>query len=142
MAKRATKKTATKKTATKARTKAERQLERQEEPQTEPQAMAEHTGTILVVTQYKDAGGTWSVDEESTREIPIKVFATKPAVVRVANGMTLNLGGHQFARVDVGLEMPCYAEEIQPAFAVARELVRTEIHGMVRKIKEGGRRAE
>lgn len=73
---------------------------------------------ILVVT----ASGV-GVDEEKRKAIEVRQFSTDPAFVRVAAGVTKNLGNYESLRVDVSLTVPCYVEEIEKVQKRAAELV-------------------
>ena len=52
--------------------------------------------------------------EESGDEevIMVRKFETEPALVTVAVGVTKNQGNYEFLRLDVGVTIPCYTEEI------------------------------
>lgn len=72
-----------------------------------PLDLSEEQGTVLV---RRVAYGAESERRDTLR---VPVFATDPARVRVAGGLTLNLGDYNSARVDVMVELPCYPEETE-----------------------------
>jgi len=69
------------------------------------------SGTYFVSRQYKLAK---DVIDESEEEIatPVHVFVTTPAKVIVKLGGTINLQNYESLRIDFGIEMPCYKEDI------------------------------
>lgn len=50
-----------------------------------------------------------SFDEET---ITVRKFQTEPAYVSVRAGLTLNRGNYESLRLDIGVKIPCYVEEI------------------------------
>lgn len=62
---------------------------------------------------------------ERQESIEVAAFLTDPARVRVSGGVTRNLGDYNSARVEVTVELPCYATEmeIRAAYSYASELV-------------------
>lgn len=91
-------------------------------------------GKLLVSAMYeqKDQDGTArKTRPDHTEEHMIEVApfadAVVPARVRCALGLTINLGNFESARVDASIELPCYAEEQQQAFARAWALVEAEL---------------
>ena len=52
--------------------------------------------------------------------IAVRGFAVEPAKIKVTLGATLNMGNYESARVDVGIEMPCYREEIEDSYVEIR----------------------
>ena len=60
---------------------------------------------------------------------------TTPAEVEAKMGLTINLGNYESLRVDVGVKMPCYKEEIEKAKVLAFQLVEKELCAKVREVK-------
>jgi len=83
----------------------------------------------------KTVGGVPSSEETL---IEVKKFITEPAKVTAGYGMTLNLGNYESARVDVGVTLPCYVEEIDEAYKEAVRLADEWIDAQVSKIKGTG----
>ena len=50
-------------------------------------------------------------------------------------GLTINLGNYESLRIDVGVKMPCYKEEIEKAKVLAFQLVEKELFAKVREVK-------
>ena len=77
---------------------------------------------LFVTKQYKLGG---KLGEPSTKEevLAIQRFVTEPAKVSFALGLTLNIGNYESARIDVGVALPCYREELHDAYTFARTLV-------------------
>ena len=92
-----------------------------EEKKTEKKEMMTVTRTIPVV-----AGG--SGEEEVIEEhIEIRPFVSEAARVRIAKGLTLNLGDYRSARVDVDLSLPCYPEEFGDMIETVNNLVESRL---------------
>lgn len=68
--------------------------------------------------------------------LEIKKFETTPAVVRRGYGLTMNLGNYESARIDVGIEVPCYIADIEKADEFARRFVDKRIKEEVRSVRE------
>lgn len=82
-----------------------------------------HQGTIEVErTNY-------GIEHHETERVTIPLFATHPARVAVAGGVTRQLGGMEFARIDVRVELPCLPEisEIERVTAICEGIVRRKI---------------
>ncbi len=60
-------------------------------------------------------------ESEERQVIEVHRFATEPAYARVAKGITANMGNYESLRIDVGVTLPCYAEEIEEALDVAAD---------------------
>lgn len=62
---------------------------------------------------------------ESMEKVRVPVFSSAPARVKVAGGVTQNMGDYNSARVDVMVELPCLPEasEIERAYGVASGMV-------------------
>jgi len=67
-------------------------------------------------------------------------FDTTPAIVRRGYGLTLNLGKFESARIDVGIEVPCYAEDAETADEFAVRWVESRIQQEVDAIRGGGKK--
>lgn len=110
----------------------------------EPAAAAlppvEMTGAAPVTTPpaqgFKAEAGTcfvrrvaYGTSHEELDEIQVPIFATAPARVRVGGGATLNVGGMEYVRVDVQVELPCYPEasEIERAYGYALGFVEARL---------------
>lgn len=64
---------------------------------------------------------------EKNETIAVRNFFVPPAEVRYSNGATVNLGNFEGVRVDVGLRVPCYLEEVDDAFVWSREWVESKL---------------
>lgn len=75
-----------------------------------------------MITVSRTAYGRTAERQES---IQVEAFLTDPARVRVSGGVTRNLGDYNSARVEVMVELPCYATEVEirAAYSYASELV-------------------
>ncbi len=98
--------------------------------------MEKMNGQIWVSSQFFKSGKP--VGDEVTKEdmILVDTFETTPAEVEAKMGLTINLGNYESLRVDVGVKMPCYKEEIEKAHVLAFQLVEKELFAKVREVKE------
>jgi len=86
-------------------------------------------GRIWVERRYN---GT---QERQDTKIPIQPFVVEPAYVNYSAGVTLNMGNYQSARIDVGISLPTYIEEIPDAYKQAIGIVDKVIEEEVNKLK-------
>lgn len=86
---------------------------------------------LRVTKQYP--GG----EEDHEKTLTVKTFVAPPATVSVSYGRTINLGDFEFARIDMKLTLPCYTEEITPAFAYAENVVKELLAAEVGAITNG-----
>ena len=93
--------------------------------------------TIQVLTQFFKKSRKITKQEASQNTIEIHRFVTEPAYVRVGSGMTINLGGFQFARVDVSVNLPCYKEELDKGYEFALNMVSEKLSEKVDEIIQG-----
>lgn len=57
------------------------------------------------------------------KNVEIRVFETQPASVSAKAGRTINLGNYESVRIEVGVSIPCYAEEVEVGLEAASSLV-------------------
>lgn len=98
--------------------------------QTKPFTQSTEAGKRWVLAHYKKHGRNKEVNLE------IKTFLSTPARVKVAYGVTLNMGDYEYARIDVGVELPCYPAEVDEAFKEANEVAGEELHKSIKIFKE------
>lgn len=90
----------------------------------------------------KTHGKKWSsahysgMDTQSETQIEVRTFDSPHATVRVAYGLTLNLGNYESARVDAGVELPCYPEEVTECFEHAWKIAQGEIQDQIETLRE------
>jgi len=65
----------------------------------------------------------------------VHAFETEPARVSVDYSLTMNLGNYESARIGVSVQVPCYKEEMDDAFAFASAWVEQRIQEERDKIK-------
>jgi len=75
-------------------------------------------------------------DDYDENQLAVDVFETAPANVSCSMGMTINLGNYESLRVEVGVVLPCYKEEVEDAQQRCFELVEHELYKKVREAKE------
>lgn len=79
------------------------------------------------------------VNKESREEtVNTRRFDGQPAVVSLTFGATIETGEYQFARVDVGVYVPCAPDkaEIEKTYEEARAFVSEKIKSEISSIKE------
>lgn len=74
-------------------------------------------------------------DDIKDRIIKIGVFKTEPAKVTVQKGLTINLGNYESARFTVGVELPCYVEEVKGLLVELNDLVEARVKQEVTDIR-------
>jgi len=78
-------------------------------------------GLVVVSRTIKDKNGEHTDEKEDY--IEVGTFVTEPAIVTIKKGLTINLGDYESARIDVGVSLPCYKEEIPAALETATRVV-------------------
>lgn len=110
-----------------------------EKPLGSPLAHGE-PGRMFVKTVYQKKSGGQVVFEkilaDENEAINIRRFETDAAKVFVSMGLTINLGDFSSARIDVGLSVPCYAEERDAAYVETTEWVQSRVVAEQKKILE------
>jgi hypothetical protein len=79
--------------------------------------------------------GKTSAAEESTETLEVRLFQTAAATVDVGYGLTLNIGNYESARVDVRVSVPCYREEMDDAYAYAKEWAEKRVQKEVADVR-------
>lgn len=93
-------------------------------------------GKKWVSSQFSVGGKPVGKEETSENMILVDVFDTEPATVQAKMGMTINLGNFESLRVDVGVSLPCYKEEVSDAHAAAFRIVQQELFSRVNEAKK------
>ena len=68
----------------------------------------------------------------NTKKFPVD---EPPTVVEVSMGLTINLGNYESARLDVGIRIPCPAEESEAIFDKAKDWCEERVQTEVRAIR-------
>lgn len=99
------------------------------------QAKQKTNGQIWVSSQFVKAGKP--TGEPVTKEdmILVDTFETEPAVVEAKVGLTLNLGNYESLRIDAGVTLPCYKEEVEKAHDLAFQLAEQRVFAKVKEIQ-------
>ncbi len=65
--------------------------------------------------------------EHEPERLNVHRFITTPAHARAGLSMTINLGNYESVKIDVGVTIPCYQEEIEDgikaAFGIAERII-------------------
>lgn len=91
-------------------------------------------GNMTVTRQYGYLGKE-EHEEVENKELDIHRFQTEPASVFVKFGRTINVGNFESVRLDVGVNLPCYKEEIEGAYDKAVKFVVGKIQEEVEEIE-------
>jgi len=76
---------------------------------------------IRVDNRFVRGEGTEVCITAQEEVVEVRKFETTPAVVRRGYGLTLNQGNYESARIDVGIEIPCYLADLEKADEFAAE---------------------
>ena len=71
---------------------------------------------------YKTGGKVFDDFEENPIDVGTFQEGVPLAVAKVSLGSTMNMGDYNSARCDVGVELPCYLEELPEALRAAYRL--------------------
>ena len=95
-----------------------------------------HSPTVAFVQrQYFEGKEPLTALDVKNETLQVHRFLTEPAKVSVSMGLTLNLGNFQTARLDISLLVPCYREEVEGAYAYAREWVETRVNAEAEAVR-------
>lgn len=97
--------------------------------------MEKLNGKLYVSSQFLKAGKEVGEEEHKENLIIVDAFETTPASVNAKLGMTINLGNYESLRVDVGVVLPCYKEEIEHAQNLAFQIIERELFSRVKEVK-------
>lgn len=77
-------------------------------------------------------------DDMEEQVILVRKFETEPAAVTVAVGVTKSMGAgtYEFLRLDVGVTIPCYTEEITEVEKQATEWVDNKLDKKLEELKD------
>lgn len=86
----------------------------------------------FVTRRYLEGG---KITKESDEPVMMKVrrFETEPAKVNVSLRGVKNLGNYETFHCEVGIQLPCYAEEADAAYDYAAKWARER---MIRELEE------
>ena len=74
--------------------------------------------------------------------IDIRRFVTAPAKINVRAGMTLGLPNFSSFRIDVGVEVPCYLEEVDSSYDTVKNWAKSRVEHEVVKFQKDLREME
>ena len=101
--------------------------------------MAEDTtfveaSVVTVSTSFKKDGVDSDTKDEN-ETIEVRKFVTEPAKVTVNYGITMNMGNYESARIDVGVTIPCYKEELDDAHAFAIDWAESRLNKEIEALR-------
>lgn len=70
---------------------------------------------VVVNSRYVRKGEADEVLKDTSEVVSVHEFTTRPAVIKRSYGMTVSIGNYESARFDVGIEVPCYLEDVENA---------------------------
>lgn len=96
----------------------------------------ESAGQLSVTRMYKNnKTGEEHEDPPVNEVIQVRNFETQPAIVGVGFGLTINMGNFESCRLDVTVQMPCYAEEVSDCYEASRKWVEDRVKVELADIK-------
>ena len=78
-------------------------------------------------------------DSSEEETILVRKFDTEPAYVSVKLGVTKNMGNYEFLRIDVGVSMPCYSEEVTEVEGQVAEWVDSRLDAKLLELSNTGK---
>jgi len=91
---------------------------------------------VMTVTRHFENKLNRTEEKDEKREfIDVRRFLTTPAKVSVKLGLTVGIGDYEHARIDAGVEVPCYTEEVDDAYLAASKWAETRIRHEVDKVR-------
>lgn len=75
------------------------------------------------------------VDKQETLNKGVMAPAGKLCEVHVQGGVTLNMGDHEFAKITVGITVPCAKEGLDDTYEFATDWVSQKLEDSVKKVK-------
>lgn len=103
--------------------------------------MSEEKQVAVEAWVSKKIGNKSAPEENENMTLDVRTFVTEPAIITRGYGLTLNLGNYESARVDVGIRLPCYREEVEQADEFAREWCESRIRTEVDEVRGGGEKS-
>jgi hypothetical protein len=79
---------------------------------TEAEAEEIATQSFVTVSKMRMGAEVERVKDES-EVMSVRKFVTEPAIIRRGYGVTINMGNYESVKIDVGLYIPAYIEEIE-----------------------------
>lgn len=74
------------------------------------------------------------MEKNDSKPILIKEFLSSPAYAMVKKGATKNMGNYESVRVEVGVSVPCYLEELDRVIKDASKFVDVELEREMKEI--------
>ncbi len=109
-------------------------------PESDSASTTVRSTSAVVSRQYFEGKEPSSEMDTKNEQVKVSVFVTEPAKVSVSQGLTLNLGNYESARIEVSVSVPCYKEEVDDAYKYALNWVESRLSNevvSVRKNKPG-----
>jgi hypothetical protein len=102
------------------------------------QTILERETTVLVTRELKVGKYKKEVVDkrQELEQLAVHQFVTEPAVVKLSKGLTMGFGNFQFGRFDVGVTLPCYAEEVPDAIAMVDQFVEERLGQEAQNIQQ------
>lgn len=88
-------------------------------PQAPQQAVEAHSPILWVERTFPLGKG----ETREERQLEARIFVTQPATVKAALSRTINLGNYESIRIEVGVTLPCYTEEVETGIEQATAMV-------------------
>lgn len=102
----------------------------------EAESASTERATVALINNRFTSKGELVKEASSEEVVDVSRFETAPAIVRRGYSLTMNLGNYESAKVDVGIEVPCYLEDVEAADEWAKRWVELRIRQEVRSVRE------
>ena len=92
---------------------------------------------VVVNSRYVRKGEEDEVFKDTSEVVAVHEFTTRPAVIKRNYGMTVSLGNYESARFDVGIEVPCYLEDVEKADQFAADFCEKRMKEEYNTVRSG-----
>jgi len=100
-------------------------------------AEAKHNGKMWVAAQFLKYGKPVGEEMHDEEMILVDALDTDPATATTKVGFTKNLGNFESLRVDAGVTVPCYKEELDGAMEFGFKMAERLVFDKVKELAGG-----
>jgi len=92
-------------------------------------------GYKQVTKMYKSSGVVREEINEPQETIMVRQFEVEPARAHCFLSMTTNLGNYESLKIECGVNLPCYIEELAEAQLTAFNIAKAELFKRINEVK-------
>jgi hypothetical protein len=74
-------------------------------------------------------------DNMEEEQLAVYKFATTPARIKYEGSFTVNMGNFQSAKINIGVELPAYMEQLPAAYVTAKQFVEERLSREVAELR-------